>query len=248
MSPPARRRNPAGAPSRVHELSWNSTLPEWSRSTGGEISDANVQNFDVLPTIADVLGIDLPWPVDGVSTLDPNAPRPTTKTFVERDSVIDTVPEVLSLPAHLDLTALTSRAMAPLVPGGVTTIGLYEGQPFAEVVGQRMANLVAEPSTGLVAFIDRLAGFAVTDPAQPLPAYLTGAVAGTGDGDVFGFSLNGRVVGLSPVFEWAGREDMVATILPREAFVDGADELAVGRLIRRADATIGFEPITVQPS
>jgi hypothetical protein len=65
---------------------------------------------------------------------------------------------------------------------------------------------------------------------------------------VFGFSLNGRVVGLSPVFTWAGREDMVATILPRGAFSDGPDELAVGRLIRRADATIGFEPLAVQPS
>lgn len=230
------------------EIMWVPFFVKEPHSENGEINDDNVQSYDVLPTIADVLGIDLPWPVDGVSTIDPDAARPTTKTFVERDSVIDTVPEVLELPAEFDLEALTSRAMAPLVRGRVQTIGLYRGQPFAEVVGQPTADLVAEPSTGLVVSIDRLAGFATTDPAQPLPAYVTGTVAGAAEGDVFGFSVNGRLVGLSPVFEWADRESMVATILPRRAFVDGPDELTVGRLVRRADATIGFEPATVQRS
>jgi hypothetical protein len=43
----------------------------------GEISDANVLTVDVLPTIADVLDIDLPWAVDGRSALGPPRPGPT---------------------------------------------------------------------------------------------------------------------------------------------------------------------------
>ena len=36
----------------------------------GAVIDRNVDSVDILPTIAGVLGIDLPWPVDGQSALD----------------------------------------------------------------------------------------------------------------------------------------------------------------------------------
>src|SRR6185295_15509980 len=40
----------------------------------GNISDRAAQSIDVLPTIADILGIKLPMPVDGRSLLDPAVP------------------------------------------------------------------------------------------------------------------------------------------------------------------------------
>jgi hypothetical protein len=50
----------------------------------GDVSDANVLSVDVLPTIADVLDVDLPWAVDGRSALGP--PRSTTeKPFYGND-------------------------------------------------------------------------------------------------------------------------------------------------------------------
>ena len=36
------------------------------------ISDHKLKTIDILPTIADVLGIELPWPVDGRSAFDPS--------------------------------------------------------------------------------------------------------------------------------------------------------------------------------
>ena len=41
----------------------------------GVISDRNVQSIDILPTIADVLSIDLPIEVDGRSLLDHAGPE-----------------------------------------------------------------------------------------------------------------------------------------------------------------------------
>jgi hypothetical protein len=43
------------------------------------VSDVNAETVDIAPTIAGAIGVDLPWPVDGASLLDPNRPsRPKT--------------------------------------------------------------------------------------------------------------------------------------------------------------------------
>ena len=38
----------------------------------GRISDQNVELIDILPTIADAVGIEIPWDVDGASVFDPS--------------------------------------------------------------------------------------------------------------------------------------------------------------------------------
>ena len=43
------------------------------------VSDVNAETVDILPTIADAVGIEVPWPVDGTSLLDRGRPvRPRT--------------------------------------------------------------------------------------------------------------------------------------------------------------------------
>jgi hypothetical protein len=46
----------------------------------GVVSDVNAQNVDVLPTIAGVLGAEVPWQLDGTSLFS-DAPRPREKRF-----------------------------------------------------------------------------------------------------------------------------------------------------------------------
>ena len=54
---------------------------------GQHVSDRNAQTIDILPTIADALGVPLPWRVDGVSLLDPSRPEPDSKTIFYEDAV-----------------------------------------------------------------------------------------------------------------------------------------------------------------
>ena len=57
---------------------------KWPRGVGrtGEISDANVESIDIVPTVAGALGLQLPWRVDGVSLLDrEQGPRRTKRMF-----------------------------------------------------------------------------------------------------------------------------------------------------------------------
>ncbi len=47
----------------------------------GQINDRNVETIDILPTIADVLGVRIPWSTNGDSMLDPSIPERETKVI-----------------------------------------------------------------------------------------------------------------------------------------------------------------------
>jgi hypothetical protein len=48
---------------------------------GGVVSDRNVETIDIVPTIADILNIALPWTVDGQSALDDSIPERDKKVI-----------------------------------------------------------------------------------------------------------------------------------------------------------------------
>ena len=48
----------------------------------GVVDDRNVETIDILPTIADALGIDMPWQTDGRSALDRSSPERPGKTIL----------------------------------------------------------------------------------------------------------------------------------------------------------------------
>ena len=48
----------------------------------GVVSDRNVETIDILPTVADALGIDVPWETDGRSALDQSSRERSDKTIL----------------------------------------------------------------------------------------------------------------------------------------------------------------------
>jgi hypothetical protein len=53
--------------------------------TGPRIVDDVTQTIDVVPTIADVLGLEVPWPLDGCSVLDASCERPRERRVLRLD-------------------------------------------------------------------------------------------------------------------------------------------------------------------
>ena len=49
------------------------------------VSDRNVETVDIVPTLADVLGLDLPWTTDGTSLLDNQIPERPSKRVLSWD-------------------------------------------------------------------------------------------------------------------------------------------------------------------
>jgi hypothetical protein len=69
-------------PGNAAELMWVPTMIKAPGQTKGRVDDRNWQHVDLLPTIADHVGLTIPWKVDGRSQTGPPQPdAPTTKTW-----------------------------------------------------------------------------------------------------------------------------------------------------------------------
>jgi hypothetical protein len=93
----------------------------------GSINDSNVENIDILPTVADILGIRLPWATDGISALSPSiAEREKKITVLENGqrlecdprlaSKIETIKEKIALFGH-DMDGLFRAGLYPELVG-----------------------------------------------------------------------------------------------------------------------------------
>ena len=111
--------------------------------TEGDVSDANVLTIDVLPTIADVLDIEIPFEVDGRSAL--GAPRssdakPLSLSDVTPDGV--TVLDPVDLPAGSHALML-ERTLASFLPAVGDPWRWWRLGPAPELVGRPVEDLPA---------------------------------------------------------------------------------------------------------
>ena len=81
MSAGVNRRNLS--PHNLHDILPVPLLVKLPHQDQGLISDRNVQVVDILPTIAEVLNVDLPWRVDGRSLLETSQPDRTELTVYD---------------------------------------------------------------------------------------------------------------------------------------------------------------------
>jgi hypothetical protein len=209
------------------DLAWVPLLLKRPGTTTGTVDDANVLSIDVLPTIADVLDVDIPWEVDGQSALsDPRTDG--HKPFVPSD-VND-----FGVAIGTELAIEDQAELADVLANGVDR--------FLGAVGDPMRWFRAGPRPDLVgteigAGSAVEASFVDVDPVVDrstgtVPALLRGTVAageGVEAGDVLAVAINGVVGGTSPAMA-AGDGVTVAVVVSDELFRDGANEITVHRI------------------
>jgi hypothetical protein len=169
------------------------------------IDDRNAETIDVLPTIADVLDIDVPWPIDGRSLF--GAPRdPATKVFRTAPMFPNGADDYREV--TLDGPRLFAEMLAsPLLahdPDGVDAAILRSG-PYGELIGRSVHAVASGLPDTRTAVIDDLDAYGDVDLTQPLPALVRGRLE-DGDGDeTVVVAVNGTIAGVSPTF--ADREE-----------------------------------------
>jgi hypothetical protein len=131
----------------------------------GVVIDRNVETIDVLPTMADVLGIDIPWAVDGHSALDTNAPeRPTKRIENWRDQTsLETA----------DFPAARRRALRARLATLEQIHRKGEGHPL---VGTSIADTAAFTQPVELRLDDASAFASVDLDSNSLPLYVSGSV------------------------------------------------------------------------
>lgn len=195
----------------------------------GEVVDAEVEVVDVLPTLAAVLGVELPWAVDGVNAFDPAPSRRLSRKFF-----FDGARNIAEAPGDLAATLIerASRKFEWFATGDPLDVRAFHGR-YGELIGRAADPLrVARPSD-LQVVVDTLPLLRDVDPgADFVPAHITGSVAEIEDDEVppaLAIALNGIVAAVTRPYGFPvrGRRNVWEAIVDPKRFVVGANSLDV---------------------
>jgi Sulfatase len=176
----------------------------------GRTVDAPVQTVDVLPTIADVLDVDVPWSVEGTSLLAPRA-RDRYVLVGDRETFRPAVEELLA-----------RRSAAVRARSSLFGIG-----PNRELLGRSVDEFDIAVGVGLSAEVDQTAELSAVDLASGyLPVRLTGRING-GDGPRdLAVVVNGRIEAVARSY-LVDAEERLSVLFPESALTTGVNGVAL---------------------
>jgi len=205
-------------PEALPELMWTPLIVKAPGQTEPRVDDANVQNVDVLPTIAALIGVDIPWPVDGLDAGgDELAARGSNKWFRRFESATDPNPSSdLDVDGAAGFATMLDLTFPAIGPDDDPVSGLYALSGRGKLMGEEYRPTAeVDPATFAVDDLERLLGSA--DPVL----VLTGTVADGGrESEHVVAALDGRIVAVSPVVERAHGGPAFALLLPTDRPVD----------------------------
>jgi len=192
----------------------------------GQTSDRNVETIDILPTMADMMHIEVPWKMDGVSALG-NVPPKTEKTAYYDDaksvrkfgdSVLDAA--YASVDRRLRLFGIEpTNALIPAT------------SPLGELIGRDIEDLVVVDTTDNIEFaLDLHGDFSNVRPdSRFVPAHLAGRARWLNRNDpaVVAVAVNGTVRATTRTYRFRerGSQHAWSVVVPAEAFRAGDNDV-----------------------
>jgi hypothetical protein len=210
------------------DLAWIPLLVKEPGQTEGAVHDENVLTIDVLPTIADVVDVEIPWEVDGRSALGAARTDPA-KPFLRTDATgfgVDLGDEV-----RVDEVADLDDVRANGVDNFLDAVGdpdrWWRTGPRADLVGASVAAV----GDSLVALHPELTGTDgdVEPGSGEVPALLRGIVDGVAAGEPLAVAVNGTIAATAPAIGFGDRA-IFAVVVSDTHFHDGANDIAVYRI------------------
>ncbi|MGH3024093.1 MAG: sulfatase-like hydrolase/transferase [Gaiellaceae bacterium] len=180
----------------------------------GRIVDEPVQTIDVLPTIADVLGLEVPWNVEGTSLFDGRGEDEFL--FVGDRGRFTADPQ--------ELIAQRDESLRRQVEALAS--GLYGFGPNPELIGESVDRLAVEPPGEARADLDQAEELrSVNLRSEVMPARLTGTISG-GEGGRrdLAAALAGRIVAVGRTY-FSGGEERFSILIPESALRQGANRV-----------------------
>jgi sulfatase-like protein len=130
---PGEKRRPVW-PHNLEDIAYVPLLVKYPQQTRGRVRDEHVQTIDVLPTIADVLGVGVPWHVDGRSLRGPGDGDEVTVRKVS-GRVLSAPLRELDRRRYADL-----RRQLALFGSDEPASSLYGVGPFRGLLGRRVSG------------------------------------------------------------------------------------------------------------
>ena len=182
----------------------------------------DARTIDILPTIADAIGVRLPWKVDGRSLRAAPVTGRRVMVFKRAGGVVQADAD--------DVRAgvlATARRNAALFGVGVEPDGPIG--PHRELVGRAVGTLGSTSARGAHVRLDGDTLFAdVRKESEFVPARVTGEVGGgsLAPGSAVAISVNGRVAATTRLFDVDGR-NRFAVLVPERSLDEGRNSVEV---------------------
>jgi hypothetical protein len=187
----------------------------------GRVVDGYARTIDILPTIARVLHVHIPWRVEGKPLVGRRLPMDGTVTVVNDGG-----------PTSGRLSALRRKRLETLAQhvalfGTGSFAPVYRLGPHPELLGRRIAALTVRPSTAAVQLEGRSFLAAVDPDAEFVPTFLAGTISGKHPPQLdLALALNGRIAAVTKTFSQDGKTQFSA-IFPESALRRGRNEVDV---------------------
>jgi hypothetical protein len=183
----------------VDQVLW---VPLFIKAPGqaeGQANERNWEHVDLVPTVADLLGIKVPWEMDGVSQAGPEEPRTRTeKWFFSKPG------ERQTFPGPENMAKALRGVTDEMVEAGNGYKGWFRFGPHGDLVGQRVSQVGVDQASAGSAKVEKLADYGKVDPDSGLvPAQVSGQVdlaAGVPARPAVAVALNGVIAGVSETF------------------------------------------------
>jgi hypothetical protein len=185
----------------------------------GAVVDRHVSSVDVLPTIAEQLGVKIGWHVDGRSVLTPGASSATVRVGSFRTSFRSA--EALRVAAR--------ERKLRLFGGGSWGPKLAATGPYWQLVGRPVASLRPAAAVAAAATVDSVGSRlvrALPRHSQLVPSPLSGSISGLRPGATVALAVNGRIAAVSQVYRERDTGHLRFSLLPAgSAFAAGRNRL-----------------------
>jgi hypothetical protein len=194
------------------------------RQSEGRIDDRPVETVDILPTLADLLALELPWQVHGRSLLDPAPLGRAKRSLYRTEGVTDRAAD-----EQLWRTALAEKlrrfgARTPMED--VLAAGL-----LPELVGKRLSELEVRGTAPYRVSIADPELYGAVDPDSGfVPVFLHGTIesdAGAPEYPVLVIAVNGVIAAVTNVYDRPRQRGLFQALVSESALRRGANRIEV---------------------
>ena len=216
--PGSRRRG--ATEHNYHEIAWVPLFVKTPGQRSARPSDENAQSIDILPTVADAMGVRVPFKVDGRSLLGGDNRR------LDEPRTFYTAPDkTMTINGLEGFRRLKESTLTHFARGSDPDLRMHQVGELGSLVGRRVADLPTGAPMGSTATFEERERFANVDLRAAVPIFGYGTLSDPAlRGRQVAIAVNGTIGAVGPAFGF--RDDVVfGGILPEKLFRDGSNDV-----------------------
>ncbi len=227
------------------QIMWAPLFVKLPGQTEGEVSDRATESIDVVPTIADVLDIEIPWEVDGTSVFEDTPDDRPARMYDWRFNDVDPDADGFAVLDRQEGFAQVVEGSTPMAGDPDDPDALLRLGPYGDLVGAEVADAAGGAAVDFAVTTYSRPTFTVAEGTTDLPAYVEGIWAEEPDPWI-AVAIDGTVAGIGKTY----RQGEFATfwaLLAERLFIPGEHDLTFHAVSGPTAAPALSPPIEMVP-